>query len=270
MNQTKTHQGAAEPAIDSQEPAAPRRSAWAEAGLTMRLAVPLMAAQVSVVALGLIDTATFGVLGTAALAGGGLGASVFGFANITSVGVMIATSIQVAYASTAERQALPGIMRAGLLVALVLGTVACLCIGSSGPLLLRLGQDPAVVADASRYFAFAAPALLPNLIFTALRGLTVGLGRPGPVTAITVAAVLVKATFNLTILLALNHAPPADRVATGLMLAGAANTITYTVMALALWIHCVRQFPDFTRLPRLDTWSRPPSARRFGSACRSG
>ena len=76
-----------------------RRSGWAEAALTLRLAVPLMTAQVSVVALGLIDTATFGVLGTAALAGGGLGASLFGFVNITSVGVMTATAIQVAYAS---------------------------------------------------------------------------------------------------------------------------------------------------------------------------
>ena len=253
MTQTKTHEGGIDTATALRGATLERRSGWAEAALTLRLAVPLMTAQVSVVALGLIDTATFGVLGTAALAGGGLGASLFGFVNITSVGVMTATAIQVAYASGSRRDSLPAIMRAGLLVALLLGLGASLLVGASGPLLRRLGQDPAVVTDALRYLAFAAPALIPNLAFTALRGLTVGLGRPGPVTAITLAAVLLKAVCNVLIVLMVQHADPAERAARGLALAGAADTLTYGFMALALWIHCARRFPGLAGLPRLET-----------------
>lgn len=237
-----------------------RRSVWAEVGLTLRLAVPLMAAQVSVVVLGLIDTATFGLLGTAALAGGGLGASLFGFVNITSVGVMSATAIQVAYASahpkggsTSPTGALPDIMRAGLLVAALLGLVTSLAVGTCGPALEHLGQEPAVATDAARYLAFAAPSLVPSLVFTTLRGLTVGLGRPGPVTAITAAAVALKAALNLSILLCLRHASPTDKASVGLMLTGAADTLTYMAMATALWIHCARRFPGLTALPRRAT-----------------
>ena len=237
-----------------------RRSGWAEVAITLRLAVPLIAAQVSVVALGLIDTATFGLLGTAALAGGGLGASLFGFVNITSVGVMSATAIQVAYAgahptggATSPGGGLPEIMRAGLLVAVLLGIGTGLAVGTCGPMLPFLGQDPAVAADAARYLVFAAPALVPSLVFTTLRGLMVGLGRPGPVTTITVAAVALKAVLNLSILLSLRHASPQDGASLGLMLTGAADTLTYATTALALWFHCARRFPGLTALPHRAT-----------------
>ena len=254
------------PAPAGVEVVAARRTGWAEAASTLRLAVPLMAAQVSVVALGLIDTATFGVLGTAALAGGGLGASVFGFVNITAVGVMTATSIQVAYAAAAHRHALPDIMRAGLLVALLLGALAGIGLASSGPLLLRLGQHPDIVANASRYLAAAALSLIPNLVFTALRGLTVGLGRPGPVTAITAAAVVVKGLLNLGILLIVQRAGAADRASLGLILAGAVDTLTYGLMAAALFVHCRRRLPGVVRLPRLATLRSPA----LGEAIRLG
>ena len=166
---------------------------------------------------------------------------------------MTATSIQVAYAAAAHRHALADIVRAGLLVAVLLGTLASIGVACSGPSLLRLGQHPDIVADASRYLAFAAPALIPNLVFTVLRGLTVGLGRPGPVTAITLAAVVFKGLLNIGVLLVVQRAGTGDRASLGLVLAGAADTLTYGLMAAALFVHCRRELPAFTRLPRLAT-----------------
>lgn len=234
-----------------------RRPFWAGVGQTLRLATPLVAAQIAVVVLGVLDTVTFGALGTEALAGGGLGALVFSFLNVISVGVLSATAIQVAYAGVGGSGALRDIVRASLVVALALGLVAALAGGNAGPVLLALGQDRAVVIDASRYLAFAAPALVPSLIFTALRGLAIGLGRSGAVSAITVAAVLLKALANAAILVALRDAPPVERVSTGLTLTGISNTLIFGLMAGALWLHCARRFPGHLGLPRLASLRSP-------------
>jgi MATE family multidrug resistance protein len=84
-----------------------------------------MAAQVAVAALGLIDTLTFGWFGTGALAGGGLGTAVFSLVHIVCVGVLMAVGNQVAYADGAgDQEAVRDAVRAGLIVAIALGTVA--------------------------------------------------------------------------------------------------------------------------------------------------
>ena len=243
------------PCPDDAPPRGIRRPFWAGAGQTVKLAVPLMAAQVSVVVLSVLDTVTFGALGTQALAGGGLGATVFNFLNVISVGVLSATAIQVAYASVTDRRALRDIVRAGLLVAVVLGLLAALTGINARPVLLALDQDPTVVAGAARYLAFAAPAIIPSLIFTVLRGLAIGLGKPGPVTAITVVAVVVKALANIAILLTLHDAAPADRAALGLAWAGTVNTVIFGMMAGALWLQCRRRFPAHMGLPRFATFA---------------
>ncbi len=166
-------------------------SLWAELAQTLRLALPLAAAQVAVAAMGLVDTLTFGWLGTAALAGGGLGTAVFSLVNIVCVGVLTAVGNVVAFAAGAgDRGAIRGAVQAGLRIATALGAFAALLCALSGPALVGLGQAPAVVEGASRYLAFAALGIVPSLLFTALRGLAVGLGRPGPITMVTAAAVI--------------------------------------------------------------------------------
>ncbi len=237
----------------SRPPVRPGRSFWAGTGETLGLALPLMAAQVSVVGMGLADTATFGFIGTAALAGGGLGAIVLTFFSIIAIGILAATSIQVAYASTANRGAIPGIVAAGFVVALAVGLLLWAVVADTGPALLRLGQDSGTVADAGKYLSFAAPAILPNLIFTVLRGLAVGLGRSRPVGVITVASLLVKALLNVAILVGLHLSGPGDHTAAGLKLAGAADTLTYALMALMLWLYCRKHLGGYLSRPRLPT-----------------
>lgn len=235
---------------------------------TLRLAVPLMVAQVATVALALVDTITFGFLGTQALAGGGLGASVFSLVNITCVGVLMATGNIVAFAHGAGR---PDEVRAavagGLVVALGLGLATMLAAFLAGEAVLRAtGQAPAVASTASVYLAWACLGLVPSLALTVLRGLTVGLGRSGPITLITVAAVAIKALLNLPLVLVTGDMSDAERAGFGAAWTGAATAATYLVMAGGLWLWCRKRLPEM--LPRLG--ARPWRVPRTGETLRLG
>ncbi|MBM6593663.1 MATE family efflux transporter [Microvirga pudoricolor] len=221
-------------------------SVWFGTGDTLRLAVPLMAAQVAVVALGLVDTITFGRLGMGALAGGGLGTAVFSLVHIMCVGVLAAVGNEVAFARGAQDPA--GIRRAvrsGMIVALGLGLLAGGLTAFSAPLLLVLDQSPGAVAHASHYLRLAALGIVPSLIFTCLRGLTVGLAKPGPITAITVAAVAIKALLNAVVVGVALDLPPDRRTDFGLAWCGFASTLTYLFMAGALWLSCRRRLAEY-------------------------
>jgi MATE family multidrug resistance protein len=230
-----------------------RKSIWDGVGTTLGLAIPLMAAQIAVVALGLIDTITFGQLGMTALAGGGLGTAIFSLVNIVCVGVLTAVGNEVAYAKGAgdERGVLKSV-QSGMIVAVGLGLVASIMTAYCPPLLTALGQSPNAVHGAGRYLAFAAAGIIPSLLFTCLRGLLVGLGKPGPITAITIAAVLLKGLLNIGILKLAGSLPFEEQSDFGLAWSGIASTVTYSIMAIALWASCKRKLADKIVLPRLD------------------
>lgn len=213
---------------------------------TLRLAVPLMVAQVATVALALVDTITFGFLGTQALAGGGLGASVFSLVNITCVGVLMATGNIVAFAHGAgRRDEVRAAVAGGLVVALGLGlAVGALAIGGGEALLRAFDQAPDVAGTAAAYLAWASTGLVPSLVLIVLRGFTVGLGRPGPITAITLGAVLVKAALNVPLLAIASDPSDEHAAAFGAAWAGATTALTYLIMAVALWTWCRRRLPD--------------------------
>lgn len=229
------------------------QSLWTGVGTTLRLAVPLMAAQIAVVALGLVDTITFGQLGTAALAGGGLGTAVFSLIHIMCVGVLAAVGNEVAFAKGAgDESGIRRAVQAGAMVAVGLGTVAGLLTAYSPPLLLALRQDPNAVDHASTYLTFAAFGIVPSLLFTCLRGLTVSLGIPGAVTIITIAAVLFKAAANILIVVLVSTLPSELQTEVGLAWCGAVNAMTYGIMALAIWLFCRWRLADKLAWPRFN------------------
>ncbi|MGJ3262265.1 MAG: MATE family efflux transporter [Salinarimonas sp.] len=244
------------------------RSTPAALAATLRLAVPLMIAQVATVALALIDTITFGYLGTQALAGGGLGASIFSLVNITCVGVLMATGNIVAFAHGAGR---PDEVRAavagGAVVALGLGLATMLVALRAGEAALRAtGQAPAVAATAAIYLSWASLGLVPSLLLTVLRGLTVGLGRPGPITAITIAAVATKSLLNMPLIWLTVGMDDAQRAGFGAAWTGAATAATYLVMAGAAWVWCRKRLPEM--LPRRS--ARPWRVPRTSETLRLG
>ena len=238
------------PVTEISSPARP--GLFHDVGKTLRLAMPLMAAQLAVIGLGLVDTVAFGIIGTDVLAAGGLAVAVFVLANIFCVGIVRAVGNQVAWAhGENDDTAIRNAVRGGILVAVCLGGLMVVTLAASGPVLAFLGQPPDLIGPATIYLTWAGLGILPNLIYTTLHGLTVGLSRPGATTVITFLAVVVKATVNSFIVAA--GLGGAD----AMMALGLSTTMTFAFMALLIWLYCRRAMRSYLALPRMETVRHP-------------
>src|SRR5277367_5540733 len=135
-----------------------------EIGATLRLAAPLALAQLAQVAMGATDTILLGTLGRDALAAGGLGANLYFTLMIVVSGGLIAVSILVAHARGAgKHDHIAPILRGGFLLALLSAIPPMLLLWNEHPLLLAIGEPPALADAIARYdriLLFAMPASL--------------------------------------------------------------------------------------------------------------
>ncbi len=114
----------------------------------MRLASPLAIAQLVQMAMGITDTVLLGTLGGNALAAGGLGASLFITVSVVLQGVLTAISVLVSQARGAGQDAqVPGLYWTGLLMVLLLVVPAFALFSAAEPLLLAVGEPPALAHD---------------------------------------------------------------------------------------------------------------------------
>ncbi|NMM38551.1 MAG: MATE family efflux transporter [Glaciimonas sp.] len=221
---------------------------------TLKLAIPLILAQMAIVAMAVVDTVTFSRLGVTMLAAGALATAVFSLVHIICTGVLIAISNQVAFESGANnRENIATAVESGVILSVVIGLAAILVISLSGPLLLIAGQDRQMVANAMAYLPAAAIGIIPSLLFTTLRGLTVGLKQPGPITFITACAVLFKISLNAGLFFMLQAGWITTTVPHILMALGSISSLIFGLMALALWLYCRRSLAWYLRRPRLMT-----------------
>lgn len=130
----------------------------------LRLAAPLAVAQLSQTAMGVTDTVLLGRLGGDALAVGGLATNLFFVPVLVLQGVLTSVSVLVAHAQGAGRpEQIPGLYRSGLALAVLLSLPAVALMGFAEPILLALGEPPALARDAGRYLdvlRWGAPAAL--------------------------------------------------------------------------------------------------------------
>ncbi|MED5619419.1 MATE family efflux transporter [Ideonella sp. BN130291] len=178
------------------------RRGWADAAHIGTLARPLVLTQLAQVALGTTSVVMLGHLGALELAAGGLALTLFNLLRTMGVGLVTPTANLIA-AAPGQGVGAPGpirdLARAGFAVATLAGLFAWAVMALAGPLLRLLGQDAAVVEGCTRYLALAAPGILPLLWFQSLRNVMVGLRRPGPLLAVTLASVVVNIGLNLVL-----------------------------------------------------------------------
>lgn len=167
------------------------------------LATPIALTQLAQVALTTTDTVMMGLLGTAALAAGGLAIVLFnqlrtmGVGLVTAVGNQVAAAEVRAEASEAEgRGEIRTIVRASFAIATAAGVVGAAAMIALGYALAWLGQDPEVLTAARPMLAALAPGLVPCLWFQVIRQFTVGMRRPKALVWITVGSVAVNASLN--------------------------------------------------------------------------
>jgi MATE family multidrug resistance protein len=218
---------AASPVVSGPKPLVVARR---EVVATARLAGPVVAAQLGLMAMGFVDTVMVGRLGPDALAGIALGNTVFftlfvvAMGTVQAVGPMVSQAHGAGDAACVTRSA-----RQGLWLAALIAGPAMLLVWHLRPILEAVGQDPVAVAGAEGYLRAIVWGFPPALAFVALRSFVESIGRPLPVTLITLAGVAVNAAANYALMYGAFGLP-----ALGLVGTGWASTVVYWFLFAAL------------------------------------
>lgn len=142
----------------------------AESKVLLRLAAPLVVAQLAQMAMSVVGTLMAGRIGVRALAAQGLGATTFTFVLIAGYGVMAGLDPHISRAVGEQKPSQVGhLLRQSLWLSLmvVLPLTALLV---AAPMLLRvMGQSPNLMLDVDIYLRWTLPGLLPALVFSAYR-----------------------------------------------------------------------------------------------------
>jgi MATE family multidrug resistance protein len=210
-----------------------------EAGILLRIALPLWAGYVAEVVMWYTDMAVVGRIGSGELAAVGLAGDVLFELLFILMGLVSIAGVLVAQALGASsiKDAAAGV-RQGLLVGCAVAVpVTALCWGLAD-LLSLTGQDPRVIAIAREYMAVVSWSVLPLIAFSVLRSFMAALARTRVVMAITVAVALVKPGLTYVLVFGWAGVP-----GLGVAGAGLATSAACWAMALALAL-AIHRAPD--------------------------
>ncbi len=157
-------------------------AAWiAEARELMKLAGPMVATQLALMAIMTTDVVMLGRLSKEALAGAALGNTVFFFTWLIGMGPTAAISPMIAHilgAHPNDRAGVRAMTRMGLWSVLVLSVPLAIFLLCTKYILLALGQQPELAESASRFVRPLCFGLPFSLGFQVLRNYTSALGKP--------------------------------------------------------------------------------------------
>lgn len=158
---------------------------------------PILLSQLSQAAFGFVDTVMAGQVSPLDLAAVALGASLWLPVVLLITGILMATTPLVAAAwGRHEHKEVTFITHQGLWVGLVLGCIGALLLQHVTPV-FEILQTPFHLRDMTRRFLHAISWGLPAMaLFSVLRDYCEGMGRPVPVTLISVSGLLLNIPVN--------------------------------------------------------------------------
>lgn len=240
----------------ARRPLAAAPSVWSEEiAATLRLAAPLVLAQLTQVAIYSTDVVMLGWLGPEALAASALAVNLFFVFNFAGTGLVVACAPLIAAALGQRSNSVRDVrrsFRSAMHAALLFALPVWLLLWHCEELLLFFGQDPALSRQAARYMQIMQWTLLPNLLIIIFRTLLTALGRPGVTLMVTLAGLFVNAALNWMLIFGNWGAPQL-----GLAGAAVASLVTTAVMTAALVLFLLlhrrtRRFHLFGRFWRAD------------------
>ena len=238
------------------KPLAAAPASWGEEmAVTLRLAAPLVLAQLTQVAIYTTDVVMLGWLGPRELAAAALAVNLFFVFNFAGTGLVVACAPLIAAALGQRSNSVRDVrrsFRSAIHAALLFALPVWLLLWHCEELLLLFGQDPALSRRAARYMQIMQWTLLPNLLIIIFRTLLTALDKPGVTLVVTVAGLFVNAALNWMLIFG-NWGTPQ----LGLSGAAIASLATTGVMtgALVLFLQLdrrVRRFHLFGRFWRAD------------------
>jgi MATE family multidrug resistance protein len=223
-----------------------------------RLAWPIALGGLAQMAINTVDVLILGRYSVDALAASAIGLNLMWAFVIFGIGVVVAVSPLVSAERGRRRHSVREVrrtVRQGLWLAVLLSLPMWLLLWNGAALLIVMGQDPDLVAAASRFIRIAMWGIMPFLLFIVLRSFVTALERPMTALAVTVAAVL----FNIAACTVLVFGV-GDWTGWGLNGAALANALSnlFLFVAMALVIvtdRRLRRFRIFGRWWRAD-WPR--------------
>lgn len=224
-----------------------------ELGATVRLALPLIAAQLAAMGTNVVDALLAGHVNAHVQAAVATGAGVWSLAILAGIGTMMAVPPTVAQLDGARRRdEIGAVFRQALWIALVLGIVLCLLVRRAEPLLDVIGVVPELRHDVGDFLGaigWAAPALVG---YFALRGLSEGLSMPRPSMFFSLGGLVVLAPLDWILMYGEFGVPPLGALGSGI---ATAVVLWLEFIGFAVYILRHRNYRGLRLMERFD-WPR--------------
>jgi MATE family multidrug resistance protein len=243
------------------------RGPWsAEILSTLALAWPIVLTNVAQTAMATTDVILIGRLGRDALAAGALATNLYFSLLLFAVGLVTATAPLFAVELGRNRHSVRDIRRTfrqGLWMAVTVSIPIWFVLWHADRIMLLLGQDPHLVADATRYMRTLMWSVLPFLGFIVARSLISAMERPKAGLVFGIVAIALNALVGWTLIFGHFGFPRL-----GLIGAGIATTVSMSALFGALCLFLVtdrrfRRYRFFGRFWRAD-WPRYGHLWRLG------
>jgi len=168
-----------------------------ELGPMLRLAVPVILAELGWMAMALVDTIMVGPLGPAAIGAVGVGGILFECVAIGGMGLLLGLDTVVSQAYGARRiDECHRWLVHGVHLSLMLTLPLFAIVAGLGANLDRFGFDPEILAPLEPYFWIVSASLLPLLIYSSFRRYLQAMNLVAPVTFALVSANIINAGGN--------------------------------------------------------------------------
>jgi len=235
-----------------------------EAGATLRLALPLVLAQLAAMGTGFVDAVLAGHVSAHVLGAVAVGTNLWSLAVVSGIGVMMALPPSVAQLDGAgHRHEIGALFRQALWLALVLGVLLWFGLRHTGPLIDWIGVAPGLRSGVDGFLhaiSWGAPALT---CYFALRGLSEGLSLTRPSMWFSLGGLLVLAPLGYVLMFGKLGIPPQDARGCGI---ATATVLWLEALGFGAFVLRHRQYRDLRLAARFD-W---PDPHRLGALLHVG
>lgn len=179
---------------DDPRTVAPTANLRQETLALVRLAWPLMVAQLAQMSMGVVGTVAAGRLGVQALAAQALASTTLVLVIVTGFGLMAGMDPHVARAMGERNPHKAGAQyRQAIYLAVLAGAILELVLQAAPAVLLGMGQTPGLVTDTLLFLDVAALGLIPALAYIACRSFCSAVGQARPVMVVAIVGNIINA-----------------------------------------------------------------------------
>jgi len=219
----------------------------------LRLAAPIVAVNVGMMFMGVVDSLMLGRVSGAALAAGVLGNFTFYLCASFGLGFLLAIDPVVAQAVGAGdvREAALGVQR-GVVLAIAISIVMAILLWPAPQVLTLLGQPADVAPDAGAFVRWSIPGVFPFFLFALSRQALQAHGSVAPVLWAAVVGNVVNVVANLVLVFGMFGVP-----ALGVVGSAISTTIARWVMFGAILLFARQRLTRLVRpwFPGALTWA---------------